>query len=104
MARVEPSEITEHGHNRTDNYRWLEDGENPEVIAYLEAENAYTSAAMAHTKPLQETLLEEIQGRNLETNLSVPVRVGDYFYYNRREEGKAYPIHARKRGSLDAPE
>ncbi|NIR42665.1 MAG: S9 family peptidase [Gemmatimonadetes bacterium] len=103
-AEVIPHELEAHGHMRIDNYYWLNQRENPEVIAYLEAENEYTEAMMAHTEALQEKLFQEIKGRIKETDLSVPYREGDYFYYSRWEEGKDYPIYARKRGSLDAAE
>ena len=72
--------------------------------AYLDAENAYTDAFMKETAPLQEKLYDEMLGRIQETDLSVPYRKGDYFYYSRTEEGKQYPIYCRKHGSLDAPE
>ncbi len=104
VAKIEPHEITEHGHTRIDDYHWLQDRENPEVIAYLEAENAYAEAMMAHTEALQEVLFEEISGRVNETDLSVPWCEGDYFYYYRWEEGREHPIYARKRGSLEADE
>jgi oligopeptidase B len=74
------------------------------VISYLEAENAYTADVMAPTKPLQEKLYREILGRIQETDLSVPVKRDDYFYYTRTEEGKAYSVQCRKHGNLDAPE
>ena len=89
---------------RSDNYFWLRERENPDVRAYLEAENNYTEQMMQHTKPLQETLYEEMVGRIKETDESVPYRLGDYFYYTRTEEGKQYRVHCRKKGSLDAAE
>ncbi len=104
VAKVEPTELEAHGHVRVDNYYWLNDRENPEVIAYLEAENGYTEAVMAHTDGLREELFAEIKGRIEQTDLSVPVFRQGYFYYTRMEEGKDYPIHARKAGSLDATE
>jgi oligopeptidase B len=87
-----------------DNYFWLRDRSDPDVIAYLEAENRYTEGVMASTKSLQEALYREILGRIQETDLSVPVKRDDYFYYTRTEEGKAYSIQCRKRGNLTAPE
>ena len=87
-----------------DNYFWLRDRTDPDVIAYLEAENRYTEAVMASTELLQETLYQEILGRIQETDLSVPVRRDDYFYYTRTEEGKAYGIYCRKHDGLDASE
>jgi oligopeptidase B len=104
VARVVPKTDTLHGDVRTDNYFWLRDRQNPEVISYLEAENRYADSAMAGTRQLQETLYQEILGRLKQTDLSVPDRVGPYFYYTRTEQGKQYPIYARRRGSMDAPE
>lgn len=104
MAAVRPHTFNEHGTTRVDQYYWLRDRENPEVIKYLEAENAYTKAVMAHTDALQERLFEEIKGRIKQTDMSVPYRRGNYFYYTRLVEGKDYTIYARKRGSLDAAE
>ncbi|WP_420630048.1 S9 family peptidase [Candidatus Leptofilum sp.] len=104
IAAVKPKELTLHGHSRIDNYFWLREKENPEVIAYLEAENAYTEAMMAHTRPLQEELYEEMVGRIQETDSTAPVKKGDFYYYSRTEAGKQYQIHCRKHGSLDAPE
>jgi len=97
--------VTEHfGLRRVDDYFWLRQRDNPEVIAYLEAENAYAEAMMAHTRPLQEKLYREFLSRIKETDLSVPVRRDDYYYYSRTLQGLAYPIFCRKRGSLEAEE
>ena len=97
--------ITEiHGEELVDYYFWLRDKEDPDTIAYLEAENRYTEAMMAHTEGLQEELFEEILSRIEETDLSVPVRHGDYYYYSRTVEGQNYEIHCRRKGSMDAPE
>ena len=93
-----------HGDERIDPYFWMRDRENPEVIAYLEAENAYTEAMMQQTRSLQQSLYDEILGRIQETDLSVPYRKGNYYYYSRTEEGKNYSIFCRKLGSLEAPE
>jgi oligopeptidase B len=93
-----------HGDDRSDPYVWLRDRENPEVMAYLKAENAYTEAMMQHTEPLQTALYGEMLSRIQETDLSVPYRKGDYYYYSRTEEGKNYSIFCRKPGSLEAPE
>jgi oligopeptidase B len=95
---------TLHGQPWADDYFWLRDKANPEVAAYLEAENAYTDAVMGPTKALQEDLYKEMLGHIKETDVSVPYREGGYFYYSRTEEGKQYPIYCRKKGSLDAPE
>ncbi len=104
VAKVVPKELETHGHVRIDNYYWLNDREDPEVISYLEAENEYMQAMMAHTEELRATLFEEIKGRIKQTDLSVPYREGDFFYYSRTEDGKEYAIYARKPGSLEAPE
>lgn len=87
-----------------DPLHWLRERDNPEVLKYLRAENAHAHAIMAHTRPLQETLFDEIKGRIKQTDATVPYRLDDYFYYTRYEEGKEYPIYCRKRGSLEAPE
>jgi len=91
---------------RTDDYYWLRDDtrSNKEMLAYLHAENAYADAMLAHTKPLQETIYNEIVGRIKQDDASVPYRKNGYWYYTRYETGKEYPIHARKRESLDAAE
>ncbi len=104
MAAVRPHRFDEHGNVRVDPYYWLKDRNNPEVIKYLEDENAYTKAVMAHTEALQERLYEELKGRVLQNDQSVPFRERNYFYYTRLVEGKNYPIYARKRGALSAPE
>ena len=104
VAKVDPARLEQHGDVRTDNYYWLNERENPEVIAYLEAENAYTDALMAHTEGLQSELFREIKGRIKQTDTTAPYRMGDYFYYTRFEDGKEYPIHCRKKETLDRPE
>ena len=104
IAKVVPVTDTLFGDVRVDNYFWLRDKENPEVIAYLEAENAYTAAKMAHTEALQQKLYEEMLGRIKETDLDVPEKIDNYYYYTRSEEGKQYKIYCRKDGSLDAAE
>ena len=93
-----------HGEHRIDDYAWLRDKPNPDVAAYLEAENAYADAVLAPTQPLQQKLYAEMLARIKETDDSVPYREGDYYWYARTEEGKQYPILCRKRGALDAPE
>jgi oligopeptidase B len=104
VAKKVPRQTGLHGEPRGDDYFWLREKDTPEVLAYLEAENAYTDAVMKPTTAFQETLYREILGRIKETDLSVPYRKGDYFYYTRTEEGKQYPIHCRKKGSLSASE
>ena len=104
VAEIVPKIDTLFGEERIDNYFWLRERDNPEVIAYLEAENAYTEAVMKHTEDFQEKLYQEIKGRIKETDLSVPYRKGDYYYYSRTEEGKQYDIYCRKQGSLEGAE
>ena len=103
-AAVRPHAMTVHGHTRVDNYYWLNERENPEVLAYLEAENQYADACLKHTEPLQEQLFKEITGRIKQDDNSVPIKIRDYYHYTRFEEGKEYPIYCRKKHSLDAPE
>jgi oligopeptidase B len=104
VARKVPKVDFVHGDRRVDDYHWLRDKTDPEVAAYLEAENAYSDAVMRPTGPFQERLYKEMLARIQETDLSVPYRDGGYFYYSRTEEGKQYPILCRKKGSLEAPE
>ncbi|HEV2686059.1 MAG TPA: oligopeptidase B, partial [Actinomycetota bacterium] len=104
VAAVRPHRFDEHGNVRVDPYYWLRERDNPEVIKYLQDENAHTNGVMAHTQTLQDRLYEEMKGRVLLNDQSVPFREGNYFYYTRLVEGKNYPIYARKRGSLSAPE
>ena len=104
IAPKHPQALVKHGDERIDDYFWMRDRTNSEVIDYLEAENAYTKEQMKHTEALQQTLYQEILGRIKETDLSVPYRLDDYYYYSRTEEGLAYSIFCRKPGSLDAPE
>lgn len=93
-----------HGQVVQDDYHWLRRRDDPRVRAYLEAENAYTEAVMRPTEALQHELYQEMLGRIKQTDLSVPERVGEYFYYARTEQGQQYPYHCRKQGSLEAPE
>ena len=103
-AKKIPKSFLNHGETRVDNYFWLREKSNPEVISYLEAENAYAEAVMKPTEGLQKKLYDEMLARIKQTDTNVPYRLGDYYYYTRTEEGKQYPIYARRRGSLDAKE
>jgi oligopeptidase B len=103
-ARRIPSSTHIHGLTLTDDYFWLRQKESPDVIAHLEAENAYTEAVMAPLKSLEDTLYAEMLGRIKQTDLSVPARKGEYWYYSRTEEGKQYPYLCRRRGSMDGAE
>jgi len=104
VARREPVEHVLHGDRRVDHYAWLRHKENPEVIDYLKAENAYTDAILKPTEPLQEKLYQEMLGRILQTDLSVPYRLRGYLYFTRTEEGKQYAIHCRRRDTDGAEE
>ncbi|WP_098465463.1 S9 family peptidase [Isoptericola jiangsuensis] len=90
-----PHERTHHGHTFVDHYEWLRAKDDPEVVAHLEAENAWTRAQVAHLAPLRRAVFTEIKDRTLETDLSVPTRQGGYWYYSRTLEGSQYPLHAR---------
>ena len=93
-----------HGETLKDDYFWLRERSNPEVKAYLEAENRYADEYMKGTKDLQETLYKEMVGRIKETDLSAPYRMRGWWYYSRTEQGKQYPTYCRKKGSLDSAE
>lgn len=102
VAKRVPVAVTTHGHTRVDPYAWLRDRDSdPDVLAHLEAENEYTAAATAHTADLQERLFEEIRARIQETDLSVPVRNGPWWYYVRTEEGRQYAISCRRAAATD---
>ena len=104
IAKIIPHTLEKHGHVRTDNYYWLNQRENPEVIAYLNQENDYYKKATAHTAAFQKDLFEEMKARIKEDDESVPYFYNGYFYITRFEKGKDYPIHSRKKGSLAAKE
>ncbi|MGI9103721.1 MAG: S9 family peptidase [Terriglobales bacterium] len=104
VAKVIPKDVSVHGDQRIDNYFWLRDKPNPDVAAYLEAENAYADAMMRGTEPLQAALYQEMLSHIKQTDVNVPYREGGYFYYSRTKEGKQYPILCRKKDALDAPE
>lgn len=93
-----------HGEEINDDYFWLKEKSNSEVTSYLEAENAYADAVLKPTKGFQEALYKEMVGRIKETDVDVPYKEGDYFYYSRTEQGEQYQIHCRKPGNLQAPE
>lgn len=104
VAKKSPRVTTVHGDTLKDDYFWLREKSNPEVISYLEAENAYTDAVMKPIKGLQDRLYSEMLGRIKQTDLSVPSRIGSYYYYSRTEEGKQYPYRCRRRGSMAGAE
>jgi oligopeptidase B len=104
VARKIPKVHTIHGDLRQDDYAWLRQKDDPEVLAYLEAENTYADAVMRPTDGLRSGLYDEMLARIKEDDRTVPYRRGAHFYYQRTEKGKQYPIFCRKAGSLDGPE
>lgn len=104
VARVDPRPTVVHGLTLSDPYAWMQQRDDPEVHDYLKAENAFTEQSMGHTEACQEKLYREILSRTQETDLAVPVRRDDMFYYFRTAEGLQYPIYCRRKGSLEAPE
>lgn len=101
-ARRIPHPHTAHGDTRPDDYYWLAERDNPEVMAYLQAENTYLEAVMKPLEPFQEKLYRQMLARIKQTDLEVPVQHGPYFYYSRTEEGKQYKIHCRKKAASRA--
>jgi len=115
IAKKEKHVISTHGDDRVDNYYWMRltdeqktaeklDAHTQEVVDYLNAENDYVEKVTAHLKPFQNKLYDEIVGRIKQTDMSVPYINNEYYYITRYEDGKEYPIHARKKGNLEAPE
>jgi oligopeptidase B len=104
VARKVPRTDVLHGDRRQDDYFWLRAKDDPEVLAYLRAENAYTEAVMQPTAAFQQALYQEMLARIKEDDQTVPYRFGEWLYYSRTEKGKQYPIYCRKRGSSEAAE
>jgi oligopeptidase B len=104
IAKIIPKKLKKHNEIRIDNYFWLNDRENPEVIDYLNQENAYYQAKTAHTKDFQAALFEEMKSRIKEDDQSVPYLYNGYYYITRFEKGQDYPIYSRKKESLSAKE
>lgn len=104
VAPIKPKELVSPGGTRTDNYYWLNDREDKEVISYLNAENAYTTAVLAPQKALEETLFTEMKGRIKQQDQSVPYKEGAYYYQTNFVQGGEYPVYVRKKGTLTAPE
>lgn len=103
-AKVIPKSLEKHKDIRIDNYFWMNERENPEVIDYLNQENTYYNSMTAHTKDFQKDLFEEMKGRIKEDDQSVPYLYNGYYYITRFEIGQDYPIYSRKKGSLSANE
>src|SRR5210317_1654892 len=104
IAERIPKEMEIHGDVRVDDYYWLNERENPKVIDYLNAENAYYDAITSHTKQFQEDLFEEMKSRIKEDDESVPYKKNGFYYITRFKTGQQYPIYARKKDNLEAPE
>ncbi|OAI38661.1 protease 2 [bacterium SCGC AG-212-C10] len=104
VAKRIPVTTTFHGDTRTDEFAWLREKENPDVIAHLTAENSYAEASLAHTLPLQKRLYEEMLGHIQQTDLSVPYRDGEWWYFSRTQEGQQYPILCRRHESGESSE
>lgn len=104
IAAHRPTERHLHGDTFVDDYSWMQDREDPGVVAYLEAENAYTEAMTDHLAPLRDEIFEEIKGRTQETDLAVPAKRGDYWYSTRTEEGRPYHLWVRMAGGPDGDE
>ena len=108
VAKKVPKVLKIHGYEITDNYAWLRDRnekKDPEIIKYLEEENGYTNSFMGKHQPFVDALYKEMLGRIKQTDLSVPYKMGEYWYFNRTEEGKQYPVYLRsKTKDLASPE
>ena len=104
IAKKKPVELKKHGDIRVDDYYWLNDRDNSEVISYLEAENKYCKCVMQHTEDFQTSLFEEMKSRIKKDDQSVPYKYNGYWYIVRYEKGKDYPIYLRKKETLEAPE
>ncbi|MEU7838607.1 S9 family peptidase [Nonomuraea sp. NPDC049129] len=103
LAKKSPTERTHHGDTVIDEYAWLTNKDDPDTIAYLEAENAFLQEQTAHLGDLQEQVFQEIKGRTQETDLSVPSRKGEWWYFSRTEEGKQYAVSCRVPADGETP-
>ena len=104
VARKIPKRLVAHGDVRIDNYFWMKNRTNPEVMRYIKAENRYTAAMMMHTDPLQRRLFAEFRSRVIEEDSSVPTRIDEYLYYSRLEKGGQHPVFCRKKADVDSAE
>lgn len=104
VAKQKPHQHHEHGTYRKDPYYWLRERENPEVLAYLEEENEYTKHKLGHLNDFRAELFDEMLSKIQENDTTVPYKMGDFWYYRRTEEKKAYGIYCRKQGTLDCEE
>ncbi len=104
IAKKVPKKLVSHGDVRVDDYFWLRDRANPDVIEYIEAENRYTGEVMKPTEDLQKSLFKELASRIKGTDTTVPDKIDVFYYYTRTEEGKQYPIYCRRKGSMEVAE
>jgi oligopeptidase B len=104
VADKRPVELESHGDIRVDDYFWLNDRNNPEVNAYLDAENGYADSVLADSSGLKQRLVDEMTARIKQEDVSAPYRHGDYLYYRRFEKGKEYPVYCRRKGSMEGDE
>jgi len=104
IAARRPRDVSVHGDTRIDDYFWLRERDNPEVLAHLKAENDHAEAWFAPHKAFQEALYAEILGRIQEDDEAVPYRKGEWWYATRTVKGQQYPVHVRRRGAPDGPE
>ena len=104
IAPKRPKKLSIHEDIRIDDYYWLNQREDPEVLEYLKAENEYKEKTLAHLKDFRQTLFAEMKGRIKEEDQSVPYKNNGYYYLIRYEKGGEYPIYARKKETLEAPE
>ncbi len=104
IAQIKPKELVTHNDTRIDNYYWMNERDNPEVIAYLNAENEFYEKSTLHTKDFQSRLFEEMKARIKEDDSSVPYFYNGYYYITRFEKGKDYPVYSRRKGTMEAPE
>jgi len=96
VAPRRPYVLAHHGDERIDDWYWLRERDDPDVREYLEAENSFTEAALAHLAPLRDQIFEEIRGRVRESDAAAPVRHGPHEYFRRTQEGLQYPVHCRR--------
>ena len=104
VAKKIPKKLTIHGDDRIDNYFWLNERKNKDVIDYLKSENNYTTSVMKHTKKFQEDLFQEMKSRIKEDDRSLPYKLNGYWYLTKFKKGNDYPIYTRKKGSLKSKE
>src|SRR5512136_461445 len=104
IAKKVPKEIVSHGEKRVDNYFWMRNRDDPDLMKHIEAENRYAKVMMKRVEPLQDRLFQEMKGRLIETDSTVPESYGGYSYYSRTEAGRQYEILCRRKEARESPE